>query len=159
MKRIFKSDKKEEEELSLRYDILDIKDKINECQTSDIGDEYVSLIFKETKKNILYSVVCKDTDKFIIAFNELKRKYRDLNENEYECKCGGITLAEAFDSLSAGPGTCIILSLHCGCSNLQNPEKGFTGRCSEENADSTEGQRILYHESGRYLRQRNPQRG
>ena len=88
MKRIFKSDKKEEEELSLRYDILDIKDKINECQTSDIGDEYVSLIFKETKKNILYSVVCKDTDKFIIAFNELKRKYRDLNENEYECKCG-----------------------------------------------------------------------
>ena len=47
------------------------------------GEKFVSVIFKDEKNVTICSVFCKNTDKFMLAYNKLRNKYEQIKENEY----------------------------------------------------------------------------
>ena len=44
----------------------------------------MSIIFKYDEKKIIYSVVCKNTDKLAIAEDKLFEKYQDLKDEDFD---------------------------------------------------------------------------
>ena len=48
------------------------------------GEKFVSVFFKDETNATICSVFCKNTDKFMLAFNKLRNKYKQINENEYD---------------------------------------------------------------------------
>ena len=72
---------------STKKQIEDLKLKLKYNFFLMQGEELISIIFKEAKYNIHFSVFCKNTDKFILAYNKLRKKFKILNENEYNLYC------------------------------------------------------------------------
>ena len=70
--------------LDREEEIKKIKSKIKYSIYLKEGEKFVSVFFKDEKNEINCPVFCKNTDKFMLAFNKLKNKYKQINENEYD---------------------------------------------------------------------------
>ena len=65
-------------------DLLDEKENIKSIIPFDIlpGEKILSIIFKSDDENILYSVLCKNSDKFIKLKNIIYDKYPEYKKHE-----------------------------------------------------------------------------
>lgn len=56
------------------------------------GEELFSIIFKNIEKNILYSIICKNTDIFVKIESMLYEKYPNLKESENTFTINGVKI-------------------------------------------------------------------
>ena len=65
-------------------EINELKAKINNSIYLEKDEDLISIIFKEKEKEISFSVLCKNTDLFRVAFDKFKSKYNEIDEDEYD---------------------------------------------------------------------------
>ena len=64
-------------------EIRELNSKINSSILLEKEEYLISLIFKVVEKDISFSVLCKNTDLFRVAFDKFKEKYSDIDEDVY----------------------------------------------------------------------------
>ena len=64
-------------------EIRELNSKINSSIYLKKEEYLISLIFKVVEKDISFSVLCKNTDLFRVAFDKFKEKYSDIDEDVY----------------------------------------------------------------------------
>ena len=94
----------------IKKEIEEYKTKINNFSSLNLNEKYVSVIFKEDNK-IKTSIFCRNTDKFMIAFNKFKRKYGEYEGFNYNLVCDNkiIDLEKTFDENGINNGAIIHL--------------------------------------------------
>ena len=95
---------------NIKKEIEEYKTKINNFSTLNLKEKYVSVIFKEDNK-IKTSIFCRNTDKFVIAFNKFQRKYGEYEGFNYNFVCDNkiIDLEKTLDENNINNGAIIHL--------------------------------------------------
>ena len=91
--KLKEEDERDNQKISLNKDnikkveneINELKAKINNSIYLEKGEDLISIIFKEKEKES-FSVFCKNTDLFRVAFDKFKSKYNEIDEDEYDIK-------------------------------------------------------------------------
>ena len=88
--RLLDNNKNKDKIIELIEEIKNIKSK---CEIELFsGEELFSIIFKNIEKNILYSIICKNTDIFVKIESMLYEKYPNLKESENTFTINGVKI-------------------------------------------------------------------